>query len=144
MKPHEKALSYFKDKSQCSQSDLDESDDELGLSEEQALKIASCFSAGMRKGEVCGACSGALMVLGMLYGQADKNDLDSRNRANQMTDRFLDRFKELNGTYICNEILGCDITTQEGVEYAIKHELFTTTCRDMVALAVQVLEEIIE
>ena len=97
----------------------------------------------MRKGEVCGACSGALMVLGMMYGQADKNDLDSRNRANQMTDRFLNRFKELNGSYICNDILGCDITTQEGIEYAKKHELFTTTCSDMVALAVQVLEEII-
>ena len=84
------------------------------------------------------------MVLGMMYGQTDKDDLDSRNKTNQMTNRFLDRFKELNGTYICNEILGCDITTQEGVEYAVKHELFTTTCRDMVALAVRVLEEIIE
>ena len=135
MTHEEKALSYFKEKFHCSQSVLAAYADELGLTEEQALKIASCFSAGMRKGEVCGACSGALMVLGMLYGQADKNDLDNR---------FLDRFKELNGTYICNEILGCDITTQEGVEYAIKHELFTTTCKDMVALAVQVLEEIIE
>ncbi|MBQ7744315.1 MAG: C_GCAxxG_C_C family protein, partial [Ruminococcus sp.] len=72
------------------------------------------------------------------------DDLDSRNKTNQMTNRLLDRFKELNETNICNEKLGCDITTQEGVEYAIKHELFTTTCRDMVALAVQVLEEIIE
>ena len=130
MTHEEKALSYFKDKFHCSQSVLAAYADELGLTEEQALKIAYCFNAGMRKGEVCGACSGALMVLGMLYGQADKDDLDSRNCANQMTDRFL--------------ILGCDITTQEGVEYAVKHELFTTTCRDMVALAVQVLEEIIE
>ena len=121
MTHEEKALSYFKDKFHCSQSVLAAYADELGLTEEQALKIASCFNAGMRKGEVCGACSGALMVLGMLYGQADKDDLDSRNRANQMTNRFLDRFKELNGTYICNEILGCDITTQKGVEYAIKH-----------------------
>ncbi len=106
MTHEEKALSYFKDKFHCSQSVLAAYADELGLTEEQALKIAACFNAGMRKGEVCGACSGAL--------------------------------------YICNEILGCDITTQEGVEYAVKHELFTTTCRDMVALAVQVLEEIIE
>ena len=127
MTHEEKALSYFKDKFHCSQSVLAAYADELGLTEEQALKIAACFNAGMRKGE-----------------QADKDDLDSRNKTNQMTNRFLDRFKELNGTYICNEILGCDITTQEGVEYAIKHELFTTTCRDMVALAVQVLEEIIE
>ena len=138
----EKALSYFKDKFHCSQAVLAAYAKELGLTEEKALKIASCFNSGMRKGEVCGACSGALMVLGMMYGQAYKNDLDSRKRANLMTDRFMNRFKELNKTYVCNEILGCDITTEEGIEYARNHELFTTTCCDMVALAVQVLEEI--
>ncbi len=143
MTHEDKALSYFKEKFHCSQSVLAAYADDLGLSEEQALKIAYCFNAGLRKGEVCGACSGALMVLGMIYGQSDKNDLDSRNRANQMTDRFLNRFKELNGSYICNDILGCDITTQEGIAYAKKHELFSTTCSDMVALAVKVLEEII-
>ena len=143
MTHEEKALSYFKRRFHCSQSVLAAYAGEIGLTEEQALKIAYCFNAGMRKGEVCGACSGALMVLGMLYGQADQNDLDSRNRANQMTNRFLDRFRERNGSYLCNEILGCDITTREGIEYAREHELFTTTCRDMVALAVQVLEEII-
>ena len=141
MTHEEKALQYFGDKFHCSQSVLAAYADDLGLTEEQALKIACCFSAGMRKGEVCGACSGALMVLGMMYGQSDKDDLDSRKRANQMTDRFLDRFKELNGTYICNEILGCDITTPEGVEFARSNELFTVTCPKMVALAVSILEE---
>ena len=121
MKHEEKALSYFKDKFHCSQSVLAVYADELGLTEEQALKIAAFFNAGMRKGQVCGACSGSLIVLKMMYGQADKDDLDSRNKTNQMTNRFLNRFKELNGTYICTEILGCDSTKQEGVEYAIKH-----------------------
>ena len=32
----------------------------------------------MRKAEVCGACSGALMVLGSLYGQYDLADEDLR------------------------------------------------------------------
>lgn len=144
MTHEEKALSYFSDKFHCSQSVLAAYAPELGLTEEQALKIASCFNAGMRKGEVCGACSGALMVIGALFGQADKNDLESRNHANILTDRFLSRFKELNGTYICNEILGCDISTPEGAAYAKANGLFTTTCRDMVALAVQVLEEILK
>ncbi len=144
MSHEEKALSYFEDKFQCSQAVLAAYADELGLTEEQALKVAFCFNSGMRKGEVCGACSGALMVLGMLYGQAEKNDFDSRTRANQMTERFLNRFRELTGSYICNDILGCDITTSEGVEYARSNGLFTTVCKDMVARAVRILEEIIE
>lgn len=31
---------------------------------------------------------------------------------------MMDRFKNKCGSYICNELLGCDITTLEGVEYA--------------------------
>lgn len=140
----EKALAYFSDKFHCSQSVLAAYADEIGLTEAQALRIACCFNAGMRRGAVCGACSGALMVLGALYGQADQHDLDSRAHANELTDRFFSRFRELNGTYICNEILGCDISTPEGAAYAKSQGLFTTTCRDMVALAVDVLEEILE
>ncbi|MBP8593794.1 MAG: C_GCAxxG_C_C family protein [Ruminococcus sp.] len=140
----EMALAYFGEKAYCSRSVLGAYAQELGLTEKQAFKIAYCFNAGMRKGQVCGACSGALMVLGMMFGQYDKNDLESRMRANEMTDRSFDRFKKLNGTYICNQILGCDISTPEGAEYARSHGLFVTTCRDMVALAVQVLEEILD
>ena len=32
--------------------------DEIGLTEKQALKLGACFGSGMRKGEVCGACTG--------------------------------------------------------------------------------------
>ena len=144
MTHEETALRYFGNRFHCSQSVLAAYAQELGLTEEQALKIAYCFNAGMRRGEVCGACSGALMVIGALFGQSDKDDLDSRAHANALTDRFLERFRELNGSYICNEILGCDISTPEGAAYAKSHGLFTTTCRDMVALAVKILEEILE
>ncbi|MBQ1519222.1 MAG: C_GCAxxG_C_C family protein [Ruminococcus sp.] len=143
MTHEEKALSYFSDKFHCSQSVLAAYSDEIGLTEEQALKISCCFNSGMRSGEVCGACSGALMVLGMIYGQSDKNDTQSRAKSNQMAECFLERFKKTNGTYICNEILGCDIKTQQGREYALSHQLFTTTCRNMVSLAVSILEEIL-
>ena len=81
MTHEEKALLYFQDKFHCSQSVLAAYAKELGLTEQQALKIAYCLNSGMRKGEVCGACSGALLVLGMKYGQSKKDDLDSRTRA---------------------------------------------------------------
>ena len=144
MNHEQKALSYFGDKYNCSQSVLAAYANELCLTEEQALKIACCFGGGMRKGEVCGACTGALMVLGIMFGQSDKNDMISREKAHKMTNLFLERFKEINDTYICREILGCDISTEEGASRARSQGLFTTTCRDMVALAVRVLEEMIE
>ncbi len=48
----------------CSQSILAVFAEDLGITEKQALKLGGCFGGGMCKGEVCGACVGALMALG--------------------------------------------------------------------------------
>lgn len=141
MTGEEKALAYFGDKFHCSQAVLAAFADELGLTEEQALKVAYCFNSGMRKGEVCGSCSGALMVIGLKYGQCEKDDLESRTMANQKAEEFLERFKKENGSYICNELLGCDISTSEGTQYAMEHNCFAEICPKMVASAVKILEE---
>ena len=74
----DKALDLFKSKFHCSQAVFAAFSEELGLSEEQALKIGSCFGSGMRKGEVCGACTGALMVLGLKYGHSKVGDTESK------------------------------------------------------------------
>lgn len=44
---------------------------------------------------------------------------------------------------ICNDLLGCDVRTEEGVKYCFDNNLFTEFCPKMVANAVDVLEEII-
>ncbi len=143
MTAKEKALDYFSKKFHCSQAVLAAYAEQCGLTEKQALQMGACFGSGMRKGEVCGACTGALMVLGMLYGQYDINDTQSRQVANEVNVKMMDRFKEKCGSYICNDLLGCDISTQTGVEYARASNLFTELCPQMVANAVDVLEEII-
>lgn len=139
----EKALDYFGRKFHCSQAVLAAYAEECGLSEQLALKLGACFGSGMRKGEVCGACTGALMVLGAMYGQYDKANPQSRELANQVNDKMMNRFAERCGSYICNELLGCDIRTMDGVNYAVEHKLFTEFCPKMVAAAVDVLEGII-
>ncbi len=50
----------------CCQSVLVVFAEEMGLTEEQAYALGSHFGSGMRHGSVCGALSGALMVLGSL------------------------------------------------------------------------------
>lgn len=139
----ERALQYFSDKFHCSQAVLAAFAPELGITEEQALRLGACFGSGMRRGEVCGACTGALMVLGLLYGQCDKNDLDSRIRANNVNEAMMNGFAEKSGSYVCNELLGCDVRTEEGIKYARENNLFTDFCPKMVANAVDVLEEIL-
>ena len=139
----EKALEYFGRKFHCSQAVLAAFAPECGLTEEQALKLGACFGSGMRKGEVCGACTGALMVLGALYGQYDKADPESRLRADEVNDKMMAGFAKVCGSYICNDLLECDVSTPEGRQYCLDNNLFTEFCPIMVANAVDVLEQII-
>ena len=49
----------------CAQGVLVPFAEKFGVNEEQAYKIASNFAKGMKMGSVCGAVTGALMVLGL-------------------------------------------------------------------------------
>ena len=130
------AVELFNGKYVCSQAVFAAFAEELGLEKEQALKIGACFGSGMRKGEVCGACSGALMALGLKFG-------DHKPKANEVCERFLDEFKAENGSYICNDLLGCDISTQDGIAYAVENNLFNEFCPKMVESAAKITEKII-
>lgn len=132
-----KAVDLFGEGYMCSQAVFAAFSPDLGLAEEQALKIGACFGSGMRKGEVCGACTGALMVLGLKYGE-------SKTESDEVCEKFLDEFKKENGSYICNDLLGCDITTPEGRQHAIDNNLFKDVCPKMVESASIITKKLIE
>ncbi len=110
--------------------------EEFGISKNDAFKIGACFGSGMRQGEVCGACTGALMTIGLKYGE-DKKICD------KLSDKFFNEFKKENGSFICRDLLFCDISTLEGVKYALDNNLFKEFCPKMVASAVKITEKII-
>ena len=143
MNHKEKAVNYFSQKLHCSQSVLASFADECGITEEEALRLGSCFGGGMRKGQVCGAVTGSLMVLGLLYGQKSVSDIEGQQLSNKVNDLMMDRFKKKCGSYICNDLLGCDITSEEGHQFCMDNKLFTELCPKMVTAAVEVVEEII-
>ena len=144
MTHEEKALQIMGDYSNCAQAVLGAYAEELGLTAEQARKVSFCFFSGMRKAEVCGACSGALMALGLKYGQTEKGDTETRLKGVALTEQFLERFKAENGSYICRDILGCDISDPEAAEHARSTGLFKTVCPKMVASAARIVEEMLE
>lgn len=135
---------YFADKYLCSQAVFAAFASQYGLTEEQALKIGASFGSGMCKGEVCGAVTGALMVIGLKYGQCNMEDTDSRIKTNQLTALLMDRFKEENGSYLCKELLGYDLSKKEELEKIKELGLFTEFCPKMVESAARILEEILK
>ena len=94
-----KAVQYYEEGYMCSQAVFAAFAEQFGITEKQALQIGACFGGGMNKGEVCGACTGALMVLGMKYGQFDLLDAASRAKGSAVAVKFLDEFEKNNFTY---------------------------------------------
>ena len=133
MKNIENTIKLFENGYVCSQAVFATFSQDLGLSEEQALNIGACFGSGMRKGEVCGACTGALMALGLKYGE-------SKSKSNEVCEKFLDEFEKENGSYICRDLLNCDIRTEEGIKYALDNNLFKEFCPKMVESATKITE----
>ena len=72
--------------------------EKYGLTEEQAYRLGAFFGGGMRSGEVCGAVSGALMALGLEYG-------DENNRQCSKSREFMKAFKDAYGSVLCRELL---------------------------------------
>ena len=137
----ETAVSRFAEGYNCSQAVLSAYADRLGLDDETALKIAAGFGGGMgRMAETCGAVTGAFMVLGLKYGAASP-DREAKERVYERIRHFAERFKTRNGSLVCRDLLGCDISTAEGVQRARELELFTKTCPKFVRDACEILEE---
>ncbi|MBQ7859521.1 MAG: C_GCAxxG_C_C family protein [Faecalibacterium sp.] len=102
----EKAVEYFKRGYNCSQSVVAPFAEELGLSEELALKLSCGFGGGIgRLREMCGALCGVVMVLGLEY--ADAQNPASRSDVYDKVQLLAQQYKAESGrdTYICRELL---------------------------------------
>jgi C_GCAxxG_C_C family probable redox protein len=140
----EQAVNNFKEGSNCSQAVLSVYAEESGLSQKTALKIARGFGGGMgRMAQTCGAVTGAFMVLGLKYGNADIHEKEAKERIYGLVREFTRRFESRNSSIVCQELLGCDISKPEGVTAAKEKGLFTSVCPKMVREAVEILDEMI-
>ena len=144
MKRTEIAKNYFAQKCHCSQAVLASFADVLGITEETALKFGSCFGGGMRKGEVCGACTGVLMALGMKFGMSEVGDFDNQKIADGYARRFLDEFASQNGSYLCRDLLKRNLASDEERQKAREEGLFASVCPKMIESAVCIAEQMIQ
>jgi C_GCAxxG_C_C family probable redox protein len=139
----EKAVACFEDFN-CAQSVIATCGPELGLDRESALRVASGFGGGMgRLGEVCGAVTGAFMVIGLKHGKSSPEDdaNETKEKAYALVYDFADRFRACNGSILCRELLGCDVNTPEGSAQAREKGLFSNLCPKLVQSAVEILEQ---
>jgi len=141
----ERAVTCFKEGFSCSQALLSTYGAQFGLNREMALKVSGAFGGGMGcMAETCGAGTGAIMVIGLKYGKTRVEDEQTEEKAYSLVKEFVDKFKSRNGSIICRELLGCDISTPKGMALAKEKKLIDTLCPKFVQDAAEIIEQILE
>lgn len=138
------ALASFNQGITCSSAVFSAFSEELGLDDKTAKKIGCGFGAGIsRTGNICGAVSGAIMVIGLKYGKAEQGDDGATEKTRALIRRFIQEFIKKNGSVNCTELLGFNLNNQDEYEAAGREKLFRTKCPELVRDAAVILEKIL-
>jgi C_GCAxxG_C_C family probable redox protein len=133
----------FKEGFDCSMLVLAEFADDLGLTEEEAHKLASCFGAGMYIGGPCGAVSGAFIAIGLKYGNHLPNDTIQKHTVLSRRKKFIKKFEKVHGSLYCPALLGADLRNEEQRLYVHKSEIIAKRCPKFCLTAVDILKEML-
>jgi C_GCAxxG_C_C family probable redox protein len=125
----------------CAQAIFSTYCEDFGLNKETALRLSCGLGGGMgRLGQVCGAVSGAILVIGLKHGKYLPDDRESKEKTYAMVHEFGKRFAEKNHTVNCHELLQVDL--QHGDKQTIM-ESFNEICPRAVKDAAEILESIL-
>ncbi len=133
----EEVVSRFAAGQGCAQCTLAPWADGLGYDEEELMRMAAAFPGGMFRGDTCGAVTGALIALGMAYG-------DDAELTEQKATEFQAAFTERFGSTICRELLGYDLSVPGELEKARESGKMTELCSALVRGASEILQELMQ
>ncbi len=140
----ERAVRCFNKGFSCSQAVLSAYGPRYGLNRGLALRVAGAVGGGMgRMGCTCGAVTGSFMVIGLKYGVTKAEKLREKERAYARVKAFARRFRSRHGSITCRDLLGCDLSTPQGVKIATEKKLFSTLCPVFVRDASSILEDVL-
>ncbi|MDR3312800.1 MAG: C-GCAxxG-C-C family protein [Spirochaetaceae bacterium] len=106
MEKAELAKENFKDGCNCAQAVLCAYADDFFLDRKHAMAVATGFGGGLGNHQgICGALSGAVMILGLRYGSREAVDREAVSATYRLTQRLQEEFRGRFDTMICREIL---------------------------------------
>jgi C_GCAxxG_C_C family probable redox protein len=140
--PASVAVEHFEQGFNCAQAVFLAFASQHCMDEVTALKLASPFGGGVsRRGEICGAVSGALLALGLVRGSATHQGKEATYLVGQ---EFLLKFESMHNALRCSDLLGYDISLPEAREKARQAGVFKTKCPLLVRDAVMIVRAMID
>ena len=144
----ERAVELFMEGYNCSQSVFTAFADRFGIDEDTAKRISAGLGGGVgRQREVCGAVSGAAMVLGSIKAAVSGDDEEGKKANYDLVREFCDLFRERQGgTIICREMLKLQEMMKESSTPDERNASYYANrpCAKAVYDAAEILEELIE
>ena len=102
----ERAERLFLSGYNCAQSVVAAYAEQLGMTVEQAARLASGFGGGIgRLRETCGAVSGMVLIASALRGYESPTDQEEKKRTYAMVQQLVETFRIKNGAILCRELL---------------------------------------
>ena len=136
------ALHNFENGMNCAQSVVSVFAENLGLDLGTALRLTSALGGGVgRKQEICGAFSGAAIVIGLMHGNQTPSDKESKEMANTLTRQFLDKMEHEYGGLTCWHVLGTSLETNADRDKVKELNLTATKCNPCILSVVELLEQ---
>jgi len=144
MKKSDEAVASFRSGFTCSSAVFSAFSQESGLDSETSKKIACGFGAGISKtGNICGAVSGAILVIGLKYGKSEAGDDGATEKTRALVREFIREFTARNGSVNCTELLGYNLNVTDEYQKAGREGLFTTRCPEYVRDAADILDRML-
>jgi len=139
----DKAKELFLNGYNCSQAVFGAFCEDLGIEFSLGVKLASGFGGGFsRRREVCGAVSGAVMVLSLVYGYTEAQAREEKIRLYEKVRHALSDFEEETGSIICRELLGLKEKSSNPVPEERTDKYYAKRpCAELVYIAARILEE---
>ena len=141
----EQAQALFMQGYNCAQAVFAAFCDETGLTQQQALKLASGFGGGvggMR--EVCGAVSGLTLTLSAIYGYDAPDDRAAKLALYHGVQEAAERYRAENGSIICRELLGLSKDVKKADPAPRTQEYYKKRpCPELVAMAARIADDYI-
>ena len=146
----QKVDDYMQLSHHCAQSSFMALKEQFGLKGEQVIKALTPMPGIAERGETCGAITGPLMAMGLIYGR-DLHHLDDWDKYQESlipTGHFCDEFEKEFGTTLCKEVQEvkfgrCFRLTDPGELQEFQNAGATDKCSEVVRKAVHMAAEII-
>jgi C_GCAxxG_C_C family probable redox protein len=108
-------------------------------------RIASGLGGGVgRQGEVCGALTGGVLAVGLVHGRDRTEETEAKNAVHAKAGQFVRRFAEVNGALRCRDLIGLDVSSEEGVQEYYARNLLEERCLGIVGNAVRAVLELLD